>query len=252
MILIDEPAPHIVRLRINRPEKRNAIDRGVREALVDAMRSLGSGTRALVLGGVGGTLSAGGDVATMVGMTEAEGRERMQHVHLLCRLIASCPLPVVTALEGFAAGAAVGLALLGDHVVVGESSRLLFPFLRLGLAPDWGLLHTLPRRVGLAVARRLLVSGASVSGAEACQLGLADEDAGAGDIAAAAVTRASVLAQLPAEAFARMKARLAHPSATLEEEWPREEADQVALFASADFAEGLSAFTEKRPARFAQ
>ncbi|MEO6953131.1 MAG: enoyl-CoA hydratase/isomerase family protein [Polyangia bacterium] len=250
MILIDEPAPNVVRLRINRAEKRNAIDRGVREAFIDALQSLAPSTRALVIGGVGGTLSAGGDISTMSGMTEGEGRERMQHVHALCRLIARCPVPVVTALEGFAAGAAVGLALLGDHVVVGESSRLLFPFLRLGLAPDWGLLHTLPRRVGLSVARRLLVSGTIVDGAEALRLGLADEDVGTGDIAAAAVARAGELAQLPGDAFARMKARLAYPSATLDEEWPREEADQVALFASADFAEGLAAFAEKRPARF--
>lgn len=248
MIVIDEPAPHVVRLRINRPEKRNAIDRGVREALVSAMESLTSRTRAVVFGGTGGTFSAGGDITTMHGMTEAEGRERMEHVHHLCRLIAGCPLPVVTALEGFAAGAAVGLALLGDHVVVGESSRLLFPFLRLGLSPDWGLAHTLPRRVGLAVARRLFVSGAPVTGAEAVRIGLADEEAA--DVAAAAVLRASELAQLPAEAFARMKARLSAPSATLDEEWPREQADQVALFGSEDFAEGLAAFSEKRTARF--
>lgn len=248
MIVIDEPAPHVVRLRINRPEKRNAIDRAVREALISALSALPPATRAVVFGGIGGTFSAGGDIASMHGMTHAEGCERMEQVHVLCRLIAACPLPVVTALEGFAAGAAVGLALLGDHVVVGDGSQLLLPFLRLGLSPDWGLAHTLPRRVGLAVARRLLVSGATITGSEAIRLGLADEEAV--DIAAAAVARASELAQLPGDAFARMKVRLSSPSSTLDEEWPREAADQVALFGTDDFAEGMAAFSEKRVPRF--
>lgn len=252
VVLVDRPRPYVVRIRINRPDKRNAIDHDVRAALIVAVGEAlaDASTRALVFGGVAGVFSAGGDVPSMAGLSEAQARERMQHIHVLCQLLASAGVPVVSAVEGFGAGAAVGLALLGDHIVVGEGSKILFPFMKLGLAPDWGTLRTLPARVGLAVARRILTQGRVISGSEAHALGLADEFVADDDIMTAAIRRADELAQLPQAAFARMKARLNEPTATLSEELRREEDDQAALLLGADFAEGFAAFTEKRPADF--
>ena len=94
--------------------------------------------RALVFGGVGGVFSAGGDLPSMVGIDAAAARARMQHIGVLCKLVAGARVPVVSAMEGFSAGAVVGLALLGDHIVAGPGTKVLFPFLKLGLAPDWG------------------------------------------------------------------------------------------------------------------
>jgi len=253
MILkLDRPAPQVLRLLINRPEKRNAIDYDVRQALIEALRAVpeDEACRAIVLGGVGGVFSAGGDLPSMVGLSEAQARARLQHIHSLCRLVAQCRLPVVTALEGFGAGAAVGLALLGDHIVVGTGSKILFPFIRLGLAPDWGILRTLPPRVGLPVARRILRSGEIIDAKAAVQMGLADEYADDGDIMKAAIDRAAALSKLPLDAFARMKVRLQRPAATLDEELQREENDQVVLLTSPDFREGYTAFTEKRDPDF--
>jgi 2-(1,2-epoxy-1,2-dihydrophenyl)acetyl-CoA isomerase len=87
----------------------------------------------------------------------------MHHVHTVCHSLTRCRLSVVSAVEGIAAGAAVGMALLGDHIVVGPGTRILFPFLRLGLSPDWGQLLALPRRVGKAAAWRLLTSSVPVT-----------------------------------------------------------------------------------------
>jgi 2-(1,2-epoxy-1,2-dihydrophenyl)acetyl-CoA isomerase len=187
----------------------------------------------------------------MVGLAESDARGRMGHIAALCRVVYGCSLPVVTAMEGFSAGACVGLALLGDHIVAGENSRILFPFMKLGLVPDWGLLHTLPRRVGLPAARRLLWSGDALSGADAKRMVLADEVAADGEVMAAAVRRAAEFAALPRAAFARMKRRLAFPSLSLDESLSREEDDQAALLQGADFREGYAAFMEKRPADFA-
>src|SRR5690606_40294968 len=96
---------------------------------------------ALVFGGVDGVFSAGGDVPSMVGLNEEQARERMRHIHVLCRLVGGARIPVVSAMEGFTAGAAVGLALLGDRNAVGRAARILFPFLTLGLSSE-------ERRVG--------------------------------------------------------------------------------------------------------
>lgn len=255
VVRIDHPAPQIARLLINRPDKRNAIDWAVRQQLGEALSQIEAQAargevRALVLGGVAGTFSAGGDLPSMVGLDEAGARERMRHIAALCRRMAALQLPVVSAIEGFGAGAAVGLALLGDRIVVGEGTRILFPFLRLGLVPDWGQLSTLPARVGLPVARRLLASDQPVSGLQALQIGLADALVADADVMTEALRQAAALAALPGEAFARMKARLNVPSASLDAELAREEDDQTVCLRTAEFREGYAAFAERRAPDF--
>jgi enoyl-CoA hydratase/carnithine racemase len=252
VVLLDRPAPHVARLRINRPDKRNAIDFDVREQLTNHLQVLlGEGTtRALVFGGVDGVFSAGGDVPSMVGLSLEQARERMQHIHVLCRLVAGAGIPVVSAAEGFAAGAVVGLALLGDEIVAGPGTKILFPFLKLGLAPDWGQLLTLPRRVGIGHARRILASGNFVTGEEAKHIGLVDHLVADPEIMDTAVQRASELAALPLEAFARMKVRLNHISGSLVEELAREETDQAVCLTSDNFQEGFDAFRNKRSPDF--
>lgn len=252
VVLLDRPAPHVARLLINRPDKRNAIDFDVREQFTQHLRQvLADGeTRALVFGGVGGVFSAGGDVPSMVGLTADQAHQRMQHIHGLCQLVATARIPVVSAMEGFAAGAVVGLALLGDFIVAGPGTKVLFPFLKLGLAPDWGQLLTLPRRVGLGAARRILTVGLPVGGEEALRIGLADTLVPDADVMARAVQQAAELALLPLEAFGCTKQRLNHPSGTLAEELAREEADQAVCLLSDDFKEGFDAFSHKRTADF--
>jgi len=252
VVLLDRPVPHVGRLLINRPDKRNAIDFDVREQLAARFDELlaDPSVRAVVFGGVGGVFSAGGDLPSMRGLTEQQARQRMQHVHVLCRLVASASLPVVSAMEGIAAGAVVGLALLGDHLVGGPGTKLLFPFLRLGLTPDWGQMLTLPRRVGIVQAQRILTCGQAVGGEEAHRIGLLDTLVPDDQVMDAAVGKASELAGQPREAYARMKRRLQEASGSLAEELAREASDQVACLLSGDFEEGYSAFVEKRAPDF--
>ncbi len=251
-VLADRPVAQVLRLRINRPDKRNAIDHAVREALTEALLSARDDvqTRAIVIGGVDGIFSAGGDIASMRDLTQAQALERMQHIHRLCGVLLDTPKPVVAAAEGFCAGAGVGLALLGDMVIAGEQTKFLFPFFRLGVVPDWGLLRTLPARVGTAAARRMLMHGRVIPGAEAARHGLVDEFVGDNDVMTAAVERAAGLAALPQSAFASMKARLNRPSADFAEELRREADDQARLLTADDFREGLAAFSEKRAPNF--
>lgn len=252
VILLDRPSSHVARLRIHRPDKLNAIDFDVRQQMSEHLQTLmaDSSTRAIVLGGSQGILSAGGDVPSMIGLSLEQARERMQHVHVLCRLVAGAPVPVITAMEGVAAGAAVGLALLGDHIVAGPSTRVLFPFLKLGLVPDWGQLLTLPRRIGVPAARRLLTSGNALGGEEAFRIGLVDTFVPDDDVMATAISMATELSMLPLEAFRRMKSRLNDVSVSIVEELAREENDQAICLLSDEFQEGFQAFLAKRPPDF--
>jgi 2-(1,2-epoxy-1,2-dihydrophenyl)acetyl-CoA isomerase len=253
VVSLDHPAPHVARLLINRPDKRNAIDYEVREALYELLGEVQADTqiRALVIGGAGGFLSSGGDTPSMVGLNEAQARERMRHIHRLCRRLLGLPLSVVTAVEGMGVGAGVGLALLGDLIVAGPGTKFYFPFLKLGLVPDWASLLTLPRRIGPGRAQRLLAHSASVAGAEAQVLGLVDVlAADDGAVMATAVAEAAVLAQLPREAYARMKRMLQPTEEEFESVFRSEEDAQAALLQGSAFREGYAAMRDKRAADF--
>ncbi len=253
-IIVDRPADLVCRIRINRPDKLNAINHDVREEMTDALRDqLGrSDVRALVFGGVDGNLSAGGDLPSMQGLDPEAARDRLDHVHRVCALVAAADIPVVTAVEGVAAGASVGLALLGDYIIGEEGARLIVPFLKLGLVPDWGIARSLPLRVGLPAARRIMFESATVEAAEAYRIGFFDEMTDRGAAADRAVAKAEELARLPRHAIALLKKRLRDPAPTLADDFVRENADQVACLVHPEFEEGFSAFAEKRRADFTQ
>ncbi len=253
VVLLDRPAPGVARLVINRPAKRNAIDHAVRQALIDALGALhaDASIRALVLGGAQGVFSAGGDLPSMAGLDVDQAAGRMRHIHMVCRGFVESGLSIVSAVEGIAAGAAVGMALLGDHIVIGRGARVLFPFLKLGLAPDWGQLLTLPRRVGKATAWRLVTSSDPVTGEEAFRISLADQLVEDAEVMGAAVAEAARLAQLPLDALRRTRDRLVSPSASLSEELAREERDQIGCLPGAEFDEGYRAFIGRRAPDFA-
>lgn len=252
VVITDRPSPEILRVLINRPKKRNAIDFDVREQMTHALLSAraDSSVRAVVLGGVEGVFSAGGDLDSMEGLDDEGARARMRHIHRLCRALAHLPVPVVSAVEGFCAGAAVGMSLLGDHIAVGNSTKIIFPFMGLGLVPDWGTMLTLPQRVGVGKARQLMTTGQITTGEEAFAIGLADKYVGDADIMDAAVEQATDLAALPQTAFARMKDRLNFPSASLDDELQREEDDQAVLLLGPEFKTGFSAAMQKYKADF--
>lgn len=251
-VLIDHPAPHVARMLINRPERKNALDHDTRQLLIEGLQQIfaDKSNRALVFGGVEGVLSAGGDVPSMGGLSEDQARARMQHGRLLSRTLGEAKIPVVTAIEGMGVGNSLGLAMLGDYIVMGDNAFVLFPFLKMGLVPDWGILRSLPRRVGLGHARRILMTCEKVKAAKAEAIGLVDEVVPADQVMAVAVERAGELAKLPIAAFARMKHRLNYIATTLDEELVSEEDNQSACLLHAEFAEGYAAFNEKRPADF--
>jgi len=252
VLLIDEPGPHIRRLRINRPEALNAINQEVRDALFAALLEARDDlqVRTVLLGGTGEVFSAGGDLPSMVGISEAAALARMHDGQRIVSLLWTYPKPVVAAVERVAAGAGAGIALLSDRVIIGHKASLLFPFLRLGLLPDWGLMQTVIRRAGLSHAARIFMDNASVLGAEAAAIGLADQVVDDAEVMSQSLAAAARLAALPMAAFARMKFALRDAAQPDPLNLAYEAKAQAACLIGPDFVEGYAAFREKRKPRF--
>jgi enoyl-CoA hydratase/carnithine racemase len=152
--------------------------------------------------------------------------------------------------EGYAVGAGAGLALLADCVVVAEGATIGFPFFRVGLVPDFALLHTLPKRVGAAKARDLLLFARMVAAAEAVAMGLADHLAPKGGAVARATELARELAAMPPHAFGLAKRQLALAPLPFEAALEAEAMAQSLAFLGEESAEGRAAFRDKRAPKF--
>lgn len=237
---------------LNQPARRNALSDALRAELIDAMAvaQADPALRAIVLTGSGGTFCAGGDIAAMQGVTGLSGRERMRRLQQLARLIVTGDKPVIAAVEGFAYGAGMSLALLCDQVVVAEGARFCASFNRIGLMPDMAALWTLPQRVDAGWCRRLLMLAEEVDAATALRIGLCDELVNAGGALAAALALAEKFAAAAPVALAYTKQMLARGPQDFERLLAMEADLQGLLYTSADLAEGREAFLNKRPARF--
>lgn len=248
VVNIDRRDDGIARVAINRPDKRNALNDEVRATLIAELPGLlrDATVHALVLTGEGGHFCAGGDIASMEGLDSKGARARMKDNHTIVRLIAESEKPVVTAIEGFAVGAGAGLAMLGDTAVIAEGGTIGFPFFRVGLIPDYGILHTLPRRAGGAKARQLLLYAKMVKAPDAVAWGLADELVSDGKAEETAIERALELAQMPPFAFAIAKQQLGLAPVKLDEALEMEALAQAGCFGADEFLEGFAAFLEKR------
>lgn len=242
----------VATVTLDLPGKRNALTLGLRQALLGALESTSQdpACRAIVLTGTGGTFCAGGDLSAMRGGDPLAARRRLGIVHAIVRLVAGGPKPVVAAVEGAAFGAGLSLAAAADVVVAGKGARFCASFVRVGLMPDAGLLWTLPQRVGLGPAKRMLMEGAVVAAEEALALGLADQLTPAGGALGAARERARTLAAGPPVALALIRAALARAPADLETILAAEADGQALLFSTEDHAEGRAAFFDKRSPRF--
>ena len=246
MLTSDHGAVRVVTL--NRPAKRNAIDLRLRVVLAEALEAAmtDDSVRAIVLTGAGGTFCAGGDISTMRRQDLEETRPRAQAVQRVIRAIWDGPRPVVAAVEGWAVGAGAALALACDRVVAASDSTFAVTFTGVGLAGDMGIFASLPARAGPAVARQLLLLPRQLPGPAAQELGLVDSLTDPGQSLARALEDAEAMAAGPPLALAGIKNMLASWPADPHAVLDREVDLQARLFDTADFAEGVAAFRERR------
>jgi 2-(1,2-epoxy-1,2-dihydrophenyl)acetyl-CoA isomerase len=224
---------------------------GLAAALRTAERD--ANVRAVVLTGAGDGFSSGADITEFgpAGGTVDPGallRGRLNPLVLRTRALEK---PVLAAINGVAAGAGLGLALACDLRIAAESARLTVAFVRIGLVPDAGCLYFLPRLLGPAKALELSWTGDVIGAQEALELGLLNRVVPDGEALNATRELAERLARGPAKALALMKRALNQThELPLERVLELEASYQTIAARESDFSEGVTAFREKRPARF--
>ncbi|MFE6104819.1 enoyl-CoA hydratase family protein [Streptomyces laurentii] len=248
----------VATITLDRPDKLNALTFGAYADLRDLLAELSRerSVRALVLGGEGRGFCSGGDVDEIIGATLAMDTAQLLDFNRMTgqtvRALRECPIPVIAAVHGVAAGAGAVLALAADFRVADPTARFAFLFTRVGLSGgDMGAAYLLPRVVGLGHATRLLMLGDPVGAAEAERIGLISELTEAGDAGTRAAALARRLAEGPALAYAQTKALLtAELDMPLAASVELDASTQALLMHGEDYAEFHAAFTEKRPAKW--
>src|SRR5919198_1890200 len=242
-----------------RPDRLNALTFEVYADLRDLLTEVHlreDGPRVLAITGQGRGFCSGGDVDEIIGaLLELDTHRTMEFTQMtgsVVQRMRECPLPVIAAVNGVAAGAGAVIALAADFRIMAASASFAFLFTKVGLAgADMGAAYLLPRIVGLGRATQLLMLGHRIDPDEACSIGLATEAVEDDDLVAEAMELGRTLAQGPAAAYATTKLLLAREQdVDLSSAIELEAAAQALLMRSEDHAEFHRAFQEKRPPKW--
>ena len=249
-----ELAGGIARLTLNRPDRLNSFTAAMHGEVAQALDTVErDGARVLVITGAGRGFCAGQDLADPAIVPGKDGADLGatldNHYNPLIRRLAALPLPVVAAVNGVAAGAGANIALACDIVLGARSARFIQSFANIGLVPDSGGTWALPRLVGQARALGLALTGQPISAEQAEAWGLiwrcVDDD----KLAEETESLATKFAAAPTAGLAETK-RLIRTGSGLDATLDAERDAQRALGRSADYAEGVAAFTAKRAPNF--
>jgi len=250
-LLIERPSTDIVVFRINRPQVRNALNLEVRVRLADEITRFGADPeiRCLIVTGSEAAFAAGADIGEMAQAGPVEVMAR--NVQKYWRAVTDCPKPLIAAVEGFALGGGLELALCADIIVAGEGARLGLPEVKVGILPGGGGTQKLARLVGAKRAMLLIMTGKMFSAAEALSMGVVSEVAPTGQALARAIAIAQEIAAMPPIALMQIKEIInAGLNAPLDTALMLERKAFQLQFATSDQKEGMQAFMEKRKPKF--
>lgn len=252
-IVIVEQLEKIGILRLNDPETLNSVSYAMLEALEQGLDMLLPEVRAIVLIGSGRAFSSGANLSDGFDAPAGEidvGMSLETHVNPLMDRLRELPVPWISAVRGPAAGVGCALALAADMVVASETAYFLQAFSRIGLVPDGGCTHLLARTIGRHRTMELALLGEELPAATALTWGLVNNVVADELLETAAMELAVRLAVGPAS----LRSIRQMVWAAMDEPWSEmlamERREQRNAGRSNDFAEGVQAFQEKRPARF--
>ena len=249
-----EIADDVATITLNRPDVLNSFNSVMHAELRTALKAARSdGARALIITGEGRGFCAGqdlGDRDPNGGQVDfAESLDK--NYNRMVRTLRSIEMPVISAVNGVAAGAGANLALCGDFVIAARSADFIQAFVRIGLVPDCGGTYFLPRLIGRARAAALSMLGEKLPAETAAEWGLIWKCVDDDQVMDEARTLAARLAKQPTKALSLIRRALdASFDNTLDVQLDLERDLQVAATGTDDFKEGVKAFLEKRPAEF--
>src|SRR5664280_569322 len=250
-LLVEYPSDAIVVFRLNRPQVRNALNLEVRARLADEVTRHADdpAVRCLIITGSDTVFAAGADIGEMAEAGPVEVMAR--NVQKYWRTIMDCPKPVIAAIEGFALGGGLELALCADIIVAGEGARLGLPEVKLGILAGGGGTQKLARLVGAKRAMLLIMTGKMFSAAEALSMGVVSEVAPTGQALARSLEIAKEISGMPPISVMQIKEIVnAGLNAPLDTALMLERKALLLQFATRDQKEGMRAFLEKRKPTF--
>ncbi|HXX08340.1 MAG TPA: enoyl-CoA hydratase-related protein [Pseudolabrys sp.] len=250
-LLVERPSDEIVVLKINRPQVRNALNLDVRIGLADEVSRGGadSKVRCIIITGSETAFAAGADIGEMAEATPVEVMAR--NVQKYWRAITDCPKPIIAAVEGFALGGGLELALCADIIVAGEGAKLGLPEVKVGILPGGGGTQKLARLVGRHRAMLLMMTGRMFGAPEAFSMGVVSEVAPTGQALSRAIEIAREIATMPPISVMQIKEIVnAGLNAPLDAALMLERKAFQLQFATSDQKEGMRAFMEKRKPKF--
>lgn len=253
-----ETADAVATVTLNRPDAMNALDEATKVALRDGLGAVGAddAVRAVVLTGTGRAFCVGQDLREHATNLRDRPLDQVwatvgEHYAPIARSLLTMPKPVVAAVNGIAAGAGASIAFACDLRLVADTAAFNLAFTAIGLSCDTGASWTLPRLVGQAKARELLLLPSTVDAPSALALGLATRVVPSADLASQAMTLAAQLARGPTLAYAAVKEALRYSAAhSLDEALAREAVLMARTGGSADHRNAVTSFVAKEPPEF--
>jgi 2-(1,2-epoxy-1,2-dihydrophenyl)acetyl-CoA isomerase len=256
-VLLDKLQAGVLTLTLNRPQRLNALDAALIEALSASIKRAGTDPecRAVLISGAGRGFCAGADLANRAfapGQARPDlGQALEKGINPIIRSIRNLPKPVVCAVNGPAAGAGANIALACDIVLAAKSAQFLQAFARIGLIPDAGGTFVLPRLIGDARARALMMLAEPIGAEQAEAAGMIYRAVDDEDLMGEARIIAERLAAGATHALGLIKRALAaSPANSLDAQLDLERDLQREAGASDEYVEGVRAFLDKRPANF--
>jgi 2-(1,2-epoxy-1,2-dihydrophenyl)acetyl-CoA isomerase len=239
-------------ITLNRPDVLNALNTQMRAEITHAVQTAGQTARVVVITGEGRAFCSGQDLGDRANAANLNLERTLRDEYIpMLKAIVECPVPVISAVNGTAAGAGANLALIADIVIAAESASFIEAFTRIGLIPDAGGTWALPRQIGLQKAMGMALFAERIPARQAEAWGMIWEAVPDEAFETTWRSRASHLAHGPTEAYKRVKqAMQASFDNDLQAQLLLEGQLQGQCGQTRDFKEGVMAFLEKRPAVF--
>ena len=244
----------VLAVTLNRPDSLNSLTAAMLETIADTMERAAAdpAVRVVRLGGAGRGFSSGAGLSVEDQANPiADGADTLAAANRAVRAIVALPKPVVSVVQGPAAGVGVSLAIAADVVLASEKAYFLLAFTKIGLMPDGGASALVAASIGWARAMRMALLAERLSAADAFTAGLVSSVHDADNLEAEANAVIEKLKSGPAVALRKTKAAVNAATLTeLEGALDRETDGQLALLSTHDFREGTTAFQQRRPATF--